>query len=222
MPQGGAYTMAKLGGKDVAGIGPMMADQQKSGMPSHWNLYFAVNNADEMVKKATGLGAKVVAPAFDVMEAGRMAVLQDPSGAYFSLWQAGKHWGAAKMMETGAACWAELATRNVDACGSFYGKLFDWKAKASEMAGMSYTTFNMGGPEMAGMMPMPKEAPAQVPSHWTVYFAVASCDATVTKAKSLGAKVMVEAQDIPTVGRFAMLFDPQGAFFAILQPNPRS
>jgi predicted enzyme related to lactoylglutathione lyase len=221
-PGGGTYTMARVGGKDVAGMGGMTPDMQAQHMPSHWNVYFAVANADAAAKKATSLGGKVVAPPFDIGDSGRMAVLADPSGAMFCVWQANKHIGAGVKDQPGAPNWAELATRNVDASGSFYTKLFDWRPETMNTGNMKYTVFNVDKEGTGGMMEMRKEIPASVPPNWSVYFVVANCDQSSAKARSLGAKEIVPPTDIPDTGRFAMYMDPQGAAFSILQPTPRS
>ncbi len=218
MDGGTHYTMGRVAGKDAAGIAPQKADEK--GMPPHWNVYFSVANVDESTKKAASLGGKVVAEPFDVMGQGRMSVLQDPAGAYFELWQP-KQSEPPMASGHGTLNWAELSTRNVDACGSFYGKLFGWSPATQDMGEMQYTVFNEGQEPRAGMMAMMKGVPANVPSHWTPYFNVDNCDATAKKAKAAGAKMSVEPADIPNIGRFAMMFDPQGAFFAILQPLPR-
>jgi predicted enzyme related to lactoylglutathione lyase len=123
--------------------------------------------------------------------------------------------------QPGAPNWAELATRNVDACGSFYSKLFDWRPETMNMGTMNYTVFNVGTEGTGGMMEMMKDVPASVPSNWSVYFLVANCDQSAVKARSLGAKELVPPSDIPNTGRFAMYTDPQGAAFSILQPSPR-
>ncbi len=211
------YTMATVGGKDVAAMSGMDVEMRKAGVPPHWNLYFAVKNVDEMASKAAKVGGKIVAPAFDVMDVGRMAVVQDPSGAMFCLWQAKKHIGAGRIGEPGAIAWGELMTRDVAACKAFYTKLFDWNAQAMPSSGFEYTMLNVGDKPNVGMMPMMPEVPAHVPSHWNIYFAVQSCDETVKRANAMGAKTMVPPQDIPNMGRFAMMFDPQGAAFAIFQ-----
>ena len=111
-------------------------------------------NADDAVKRAQALGAKVLAPPFDVMDAGRMAVLQDPTGATFCVWQAGKHAGAALLREPGALGWTELATRDTKAAEKFYTSLFGWTAKTGSDGGMEYTEFSNQGTPQAGMMPM--------------------------------------------------------------------
>jgi predicted enzyme related to lactoylglutathione lyase len=154
----------------------------------------------------------------DAMEAGRMAFIADPSGAVFGLWQPNKHMGAAWVNDNGGLCWAELTTSNVDACGSFYSKLFNWSPKAQDMGKMVYTVFNDGAEMRAGMMAMPAGAPKGMPSAWTIYFGTDDCDKRTAQAKSLGANVLVQPENIPNVGRFSMMLDPQGAMFALLQP----
>jgi predicted enzyme related to lactoylglutathione lyase len=157
-----------------------------------------------------------LAPPFDVMDAGRMAVLQDPSGAVFQVWQANKHIGVKILNEPGALCWSELTTRDAAAAESFYTRLFGWTAKHSmPSAGMEYTEFSNQGQPGIGMLPMPADMPASMPSYWMPYFQVVDCDASTEKAKDLGASVMVPPRDIPKTGRFAILSDPQGAMFAV-------
>src|SRR5208283_5040773 len=148
----------------------------------------------EATKKAGSLGGKVISQPFDVMEAGRMSVIQDPSGAVFMLWQT-KRQDATIPSGQGTLNWAELATRNVDACGAFYSKLFGWSPTTQDMGDMQYTVFNAGQEPRAGMMAMMKGVPPTVPSNWTPYFSVDSCDATTKKAKAAGARVQVEPKD---------------------------
>jgi predicted enzyme related to lactoylglutathione lyase len=218
MPGGAPYTMASIGGQNVGAMGGLSAEDKAKGMPPHWNLYVSVADVDQATKKAASLGAQVFAPAFDVMDVGRMSVIADPAGATLSLWQAKKHIGAGRIHEQGAMEWWELETRNVDACGGFYSKLFGWQAETHDMSGMKYTMFNDGKEPRAGMMPMSPQTPANVPSHWTVYFNVTDCAAATKKATSLGAKNIVPPQTVANIGTFAMFFDPQGALFALHQP----
>lgn len=217
-PMGGdeVYTMFTLRGKDVAAGYTMRPEERQHGAPPHWNLYVTVASVDESAKKAESLGAKVLAPPFDVMDVGRMAILQDPTGAVFELWEAKKHIGAKILSEPGALVWSELTTRDTTRAESFYTSLFGWTAKhAAPGSPMEYTEFLNQGKPGVGMMAMPKQVPAQVPSYWMPYFQVADCDASTAKAKQLGAKPMVGPQDIPGTGRFAILTDPQGAMFAV-------
>lgn len=212
------YSMFQMRGKEVAAAYTMMADERKLGVPSHWNLYVTVTSADDAARKAGELGAKVLALPFDVMDVGRMAVLQDPTGAVFCVWQAKKHIGAQILNEPGALCWSELTTRDPKAAEAFYTALFGWSAKhGAASTQMDYTELGVPGhPPGAGMMKMPDNMPASVPSYWMPYFQVDDADASTAKAKALGGSLMVGPTDIPKVGRFAILTDPQGAMFAVL------
>jgi uncharacterized protein len=210
------YSMFTLRGKEVGAAYTMRPEERQSGVPPHWNLYVTVANVDEATKKAEGLGARVFAPPFDVMDAGRMAILQDPTGAIFQVWQPKNHIGAKILNEPGALCWSELTTRDTAAAESFYTSLFGWTPKHSAPgAGMEYTEFSNQGQPGIGMMSMPAQMPAGMPSYWMPYFLVADCDTSAAKAKELGGSVMVPPRDISKTGRFAILSDPQGAMFAV-------
>jgi predicted enzyme related to lactoylglutathione lyase len=210
------YSMFTLRGKEVGAAYTMRPEERQSGVPPHWNLYVTVANVDEATKKAEGLGAKVFAPPFDVMDAGRMAVLQDPTGAIFQMWQPKNSIGAKILNEPGALCWSELTTRDTAAAESFYTSLFGWTPKHSAPGGdMEYTEFSNQGQPGIGMMSMPAQMPAGMPSYWMPYFLVVDCDTSAAKAKELGGSVMVPPRDIPKTGRFAVLSDPQGAMFAV-------
>jgi hypothetical protein len=213
------YSMFTLRGKEVAAAYSMRPDERQHGVPSHWNLYVTVASADESVKRAESLGARTLAPPFDVMDVGRMAVLQDPAGAVFQVWEPKKHIGARILNEPGALCWSELTTRDTAAAESFYTKLFGWTTKhGAASAGVpDYIEFHNQGQAGAGMMQMPAQMPAGVPSYWMPYFQVADCDASTAKAQHLGASVMMPARDIEKLGRFAILQDPQGAMFAVFK-----
>jgi uncharacterized protein len=216
--EGEVYSMFQLRGKQVAAAYTMRPEERQSGAPPHWNMYVAVANVDESVKRAQSLGATVLGPPFDVMEHGRMAVLQDPTGAVFCLWQSKAHIGAKILNEPGALCWSELTTRDTKAAESFYTSLFGWTPKhAAPGAAMEYTEFQLQGKSSVGMLAMPANMPPAVPSYWMPYFQVADCDASTTQAKQLGASAMVGPQDIPKTGRFTILKDQQGAFFALFQ-----
>jgi predicted enzyme related to lactoylglutathione lyase len=213
------YTMFTLRGKEVAAAYTMRPEERQHGAPPHWNLYVTVANVDESVKKAESLGATVLAPPFEVMDVGRMAVLQDPTGAVFQVWEARKHIGAKILNEQSSLVWSELTTRDTKRAESFYTSLFGWTPKHAAPSGvMDYTEFHNQGKPLGGMMAMPHNMPPHVPSYWMPYFQVADVDASTNSAKGLGGKSMVGPQDIPNTGRFAILTDPQGAFFALYTP----
>jgi len=215
MGSDGVYTMLKLRGEAVGALYKKRAEQ--GGMPPCWGSYVTVENADQAAAKAKGLGAKIMMEPFDVMDVGRMAVIADPQGAVFSLWQAKKHIGATVLDEDGALSWTELMTTDSAAAEKFYTGLFGWKSEPMPMGpGMTYTVFRRGAAAAGGMMQITPEM-GPMPPNWGVYFQVADCDASVAKATGMGAKIVVPAQDVPNVGRFAILTDPQGAHFAIIK-----
>jgi uncharacterized protein len=223
MGPGETYSMFEIRGRAVSAAYTMRPEQRQQGMPPHWGSYVAVKSADDTAKRAESLGGKVLAPAFDVMDAGRMAVLQDPTGAIFMVWQATKHVGARILNEPGALCWTELATRDTKTAEKFYTQLFGWTSKiGGENTPMEYTEFQNQGKPGVGMMQMPPQVPAQVPPYWMPYFQVTDCDASMNKAKQLGGHVAVAPMDIPNTGRFSVISDPQGAMFAIFTPQRAS
>jgi hypothetical protein len=152
----------------------------------------------------------------DVPDAGRVAVFQDPQGATFGVWQAGKQIGAKFINEVGTLCWTELATSDEKGAQDFYSSLFGWKAETMPMEQFQYTIFKNGEQSAGGMYTITEQMKG-MPPNWTVYFAVADCDQSVQTAQAAGANVLVPPTDIPEVGRFATLTDPQGATFAIIK-----
>jgi predicted enzyme related to lactoylglutathione lyase len=208
------YTRFQKNGKDVGGLYGMRPDQK--GMPPNWSAYFTVKSADETAKRAEGAGGKILMGPFDVMQHGRMAVIQDPQGAFFSLWEPRQHIGAQVGNEEGTPCWAELETSDTAAAEKFYSSVLPWTAKK----GGDYTEWQVNGRSFAGMMQIPPEW-GPVPPHWIVYFEVADTDATAAKVKGLGGGERVPPTDIPDVGRFAVVHDPQGANFAVVKLDPK-
>jgi len=211
----GHYTMFRMRGLNVAGMGQRMDENQ----PPAWTTYVTVRDADATVAKVREAGGAVFMEPMDVLDVGRMAVLADPTGAVFALWQPRAHQGAQLANEPDTFCWNELNTRDTAAAIPFYEAVFGWTAETNQMGPMTYTEWKVDGRTVAGMMDMPPDVPAEVPAHWLVYFAVSDCDATVANATSLGATTFMPPTDIPP-GRFAVLGDPQGAVFAVIKTNP--
>jgi predicted enzyme related to lactoylglutathione lyase len=173
-------------------------------------------SANDSARRARELGGSVVLEPFDVLDVGRMALVQDGTGAVVALWQPRRHAGAGLIGETGAMCWNELATTDTARAEAFYAGLLDWSADTREMGGIRYTTFARAGAPCGGMLPIhPGWGP--VPPHWLVYFGVSDCDGQVALVQSLGGVVRVPPSDVPGVGRFAVVADPQGATFAMVQ-----
>jgi hypothetical protein len=209
------YTRAQIGGKDVGALYPMRPEQRRQGIPSNWLAYVTVTSADEAAGRARSLGGTVIAEPFDVMTLGRMAMLQDPAGAMFAVWQAMDHIGAQRSGEPGTFCWMELLTRDTAKAAKFYAELFGWNPKAATFDS-SYTEFCRGEVPAGGMMAISKEM-GDIPPNWGIYWQVADTDAAAAKAKALGATIRIGPQDIPSVGRFAVIQDPQGAMFSIVR-----
>ena len=211
----GGYIRYELDGEAVAGAGPLMAD----GQPIVWSSYFAVDAADAAAARIADAGGQAIVAPMDVMNLGRMGLFVDPTGAAFGIWQAGTFPGAGIVNEPGSLTWNEMLTRDVPASTSFYRDALGLTAKASETTQVPYTEFQVDGKTVAGMMDISgPEWPAEMPPQWVVYFDVTDCDATCVKVQDMGGIVAVPPTDIP-IGRFAVLTDPQGASFSIIQMN---
>jgi predicted enzyme related to lactoylglutathione lyase len=206
--------MFTLEGRSIAAL--YQQEPQPQGAPPHWLSYICVGSAEDTARRATGLGGTVLVEAFDVLDVGRMAVIQDPSAAVVALWEPKRHAGAGVVGEPGSMCWNELATTDAAAAGRFFSDLLGWAPNQRQIGTTSYTLFERGDASVGGMIQMGADW-GPVPPHWLVYFAVADCDASAERARALGATVKVPPSDIPGVGRFSMLADPQGAGFAILR-----
>ena len=215
IPGGGTYTMLRKEKKNVGGLYEL--GEKVKGMPPCWMPYVSVENAADAAARARSAGGTVLKDAFDVMDIGSMAVLQDPTGASFSVWQAKKHHGTQLSAgEAGSACWHELTTNDVERAGTFYSELFGWTLAIRDMPTGPYTMFMNGEARAGGMLKMTAEW-GDIPPHWMVYFAVTDCDASAKKAESQGGQVKVPPTDIPSVGRFSVIQDPQGAVCSIIQ-----
>jgi predicted enzyme related to lactoylglutathione lyase len=207
----GHYHMFEKGGVPVAGAGPIMME----GQPPAWTSYISVADADATVAKVKAAGATVFVEPMDVLDVGRMSVFADPSGAAAAVWEPRRHIGAGLVNEPGALAWNELSTRDIPAATAFYTEVFGWTTETADMGGMEYTTWKLGGGEIGGMMAMPAEVPAEVPSYWLAYFGTEDTDATVAAATASGATLIAGPMDIPA-GRFAVIADPVGAAFGVI------
>ncbi|HUR94786.1 MAG TPA: VOC family protein [Gemmatimonadales bacterium] len=209
----GFYTMLNADGRSVAALYQQDPAQQS---PPHWLSYISVASVNETAELAKSLGAAVLMEPFDVLDVGRMAMVQDPAGAVVALWEARRHAGAGIVGETSSICWNELATTDTDRAGTFYTGLLGWEAETRPLHATTYTRFTMGGVPRGGMLALRSSAGA-VPPHWLVYFAVSDCDGATALAQSLGGTVRVPPADAAGVGRFSVLADPQGGVFAAIE-----
>lgn len=220
MPTGpsGVYTIFELQGRAAAAGYGLNPAQRAQGVPPHWMLYMAVDKADTSAARAAQLGGTVVMQPFDVMDAGRMAVLTDPTGAYFCVWEARRNPGIGIAGVEGTLCWADLNTPDPERAKAFYSGLFNWQLNADtdDDPPSGYIHIQNGDDFIGGMPPVRPNNP-RMPAHWLAYFQVTNCDAVAEKARKLGAKFHLEPMSMENVGRLAILADPQGAVFAIFQ-----
>jgi len=213
----GGYRTFEQDGKSIAGL---MGHMQE-GQPTAWSTYISVADADATARKVAAAGGSTVVEPMDVMEIGRMAYFADPGGAVFAVWQPKTFAGADQFNEPVSLVWNEVLTRDPEAAKAFYPAVFGWGLgkPGFEGAPESYVVWEResDGRGVGGMMDITGiEATADVPPHWNVCFAVGDCDATAARCKELGGQVLMEPMSMP-IGRFAVLMDPQGAAFNVMQ-----
>lgn len=203
---GGVYTMCKVGDGYVAALAPA-TDQ----FPPHWNSYVTVASADEAAAKAKELGANVIEEPFDVMEAGRMALFQDPTGAMLCVWEPRDSIGATLVNDPGSLTWNELHTPDPAKALEFYTGLFGWSSEEMDTpeGAPSYSVVRVGERSNGGVT----AAQEGEPPNWLPYFTVEDRDAAAEKAKQLGATELARV-DMPQ-GQIAVFTDPQGAPFGV-------
>jgi uncharacterized protein len=212
-PEAGGYRLLRLDGQQVGGVWPMGPEN-----PPAWSVYFATGDADATAAAVTANGGEVLMAPMNVMDVGRSAVFRDPTGAVFSVWQAGRNRGAEAYGVPGAMCWAELLTTDLDRAREFYGAVFGYGVGESQSAmGGSYLLLSVEGRNWAGAMQITPEM-GPIPSSWTPYFEVSDPDATAERAVGLGGAEIMR-QEVPA-GRFCILHDPQDAVFIVIRSNP--
>ncbi|MFL6111904.1 MAG: VOC family protein [Catenulispora sp.] len=207
--EAGGYTMCSLAGVPVAAMSPLYAP----GQPVAWTVSFAVADADTTAVRAGEQGGTLIMAPLDVFDLGRFSVLRDPAGAVFCIWQPRAFQGFGRWDEPNAAGWVELATRDVPAATAFYRQVFGWSVSAD-----GYPHLSAGDRKFGGVRELDStRTPADVPSHWLLYFRTEDIAAAVAKATSLGAQTLMGPVEMPGTRRVAVLRDPQGAMFALYQ-----
>jgi predicted enzyme related to lactoylglutathione lyase len=207
--EGFDYPMIKVGESTHGGFGPA-----QEGVPAHWLCHVVVDDADAAAERVEAGGGSIVAPAMDIPDIGRMVVVADPQGAMVSLYAS---FGDSPPAE-GVFVWDELMTTDVEAAKRFYGDVVGWETRDQDMGeGTIYTLFSSGGVDRAGCMARAPGAD-EVPPSWSTYIGVDEVDTAAEKARSLGATILVEPFDIPTVGRMAFIADPPGAAVGLFKP----
>ncbi len=212
------YTIFRLDGRNAAAAFTLRPEELARGIPTHWQPYIAVENADATASKVAGLGGTVLEPPFDVLDAGRMAVIRDPTGAVTSIFQARRQAGLGITGNPGSFCWVDLITRDPARAGQFYSGLFGWQITTGQND--DYLHIRNGEKFIGGIPPARHQGPNTVP-HWLTYFAAGDVDELTAKAQRLGGRVYAPPLDIEHVGRMAILGDPQGAAFAVFKESGR-
>lgn len=215
----GYYGMAAIAGRPVAGIGQIPEDQ--ADMPAMWTTYLSVSDVDKTLSAVGEAGGQVVSPAMDVLTAGRMAIAVDPAGAVFGLWQPGDHLGTQVTVAPGTIAWNECLSRDYPAAKAFYESVFGYGFDDMSNEEFTYAVLTVAGRPVGGIGSMPKEVPADVPSNWGVYFAVADADEAAAKAAEFGGTAVGPPWDTP-FGRQVRIFDDQGVGFVVIAPNEQS
>ena len=204
------YSMMMIAGQPVAAISPQPQAQRDAGVPPLWNSYVTVESADGTLERARELGAAIHAPAFDVLDVGRMGVIQDPQSAFVMVWEPKTMLGAGLVNVPGALSWNELATADLDGSSAFYGGLFGWTFEQME-GEMPYLIIKaQGGRSNGGVRPRMESEPP----YWLVYFGSDDLEASTARAGELGGSTIVEPMAVGP-GRISVLQDPQGAVFAL-------
>lgn len=214
---GQTYTIFRLDERNAAAA-YAMNEEQRAAVPPHWMLYVSVADAAQTAARAAELGGSVIDAPFDVSDAGRMAVVKDPTGAVFDLWQPKRNQGIGVAGVDGTLCWADLMTGDAPRARQFYSDLFGWRIETAPNDPSGYLHIRNGEAFIGGIPPVGPQA--GVPSHWLLYFLASDCDRSAAKAQSLGASIYYGPTTMPGVGRWAVVADPQGAVFAVFQPLP--
>jgi hypothetical protein len=205
---GTPYPMIQNGTEGIGGFRDAMA-----GVPNHWMSYMSVADVDASAKAAQQAGAKILMPPTDFSPVGRGATLADPQGAAFSIWKSADGDQAdVERAPIGNWCWNELMTTDAGGALKFYESVFGYEHDTMPGPSGTYYLLKSKGVMRAGLMKNPQ---VNLPAFWLPYVAVADCEASVAKAKSLKAEVVVQPTDIPNMGRFAVLVDPLGAAVAV-------
>lgn len=203
----GGYLTCESSGRGAAGMAP----QTDPSDPPKWTTYFATSDAEAAVAGINEAGGKVVVPPMEVGPMGSMLIALDPEGNPFGLWQAGQHTGVRIFNEPGSLVWNEAAVEDQQAAQSFYGAVFGFHF--DELEGMDgYATFAVDDWPLGGL----GRHQSGSPKGWTCCFAVTSTDDAVAAVEQGGGRVTVAAQDTQ-FGRFAVVEDPWGAAFSVMQ-----
>ncbi len=213
-PEFGHYHMAHVGGRAAAGLG--QPGEQGGGGPPAWMVYYSAEDVAAMTAKAKELGATIMMDCMEVPETGKMSIVQDPTGAVFGLWEPINHKGAGISGAHGAMTWCEVNTGDAEAAKAFYTGLFDATAEPMPGDDMTYYMIKVGETTVGGILQMDEKWEG-IPPHWSAYFQVDNTEEAAKAAEAAGGKINVPVFDTP-FGKIAVLSDPAGAVFSVVQP----
>ncbi len=209
----GVFTILRREGEDVALLYRQTAQARAAAAAPHWTSFVSVDDAQATAVRAAELGGAVTfREPFDILDAGRVAAIRDPTGGNLSLWQPDERIGATVVNVVGALCWTELTTSDVERAKSFFGELFGWSYE-SDAGG--YTTIRSAG-RRNGAIRQQEVSGRDVKPGWTPYFKVEKTEHAVVRAERLGGRRLAKTARSP-LGRFAAIADPQHAAFAVVE-----
>jgi uncharacterized protein len=218
----GEYFVAQLRGRDVAGVASLPPQAKGPG----WNTYIEVESVDDTAKTVEDAGGTVLAPPFDALPAGRIAVAADPSGASFAIWEPRERRGAQLVNEPSAWSMSALNTADRDAAAAFYNAVFGWTLDTFQFGDTEVGLFRLPGyvggePEQ----PVPRDLVATLipagngearDANWSVDFWVGDIDRVVATVSERGGSVVAGPYDTPPF-RQAVVADPNGVPFSVSQ-----
>ena len=217
-PDGRSSAQAFLGGDLVTVIAPRNPQQQATGVPGQWNVYFASSDAQELAEGLAHAGGTLEFGPEEVGGTGVMVLFAPPGGGTTGAWQAGSHAGTVRSGEHGALAWAELLTPEPQSAVGFFQQLFGQDVtEYPQDDGGKYSTLMVNGVEVAGIAAVPADAEGTLKPGWQVYFGVSSVAAAVAAAEAAGGTVLIAPDEAEDAGTIATLEDPQGGVFSVLE-----
>jgi predicted enzyme related to lactoylglutathione lyase len=213
---GSIYSLQRLDGAMVAGIYELTREMIDMGVPPHWGTYVEVDDVAETSLRTEEEGGKLIDGPFDEPDVGTIAIIQDPVGAFLRVWHSAPGQGGQVFNVPGAMTWNELNTKEPERAARFYEAVLGVTVETMSVP-TPYTTLNVGGRPVAGILRMTPEM-GDFPPSWDVYFATDDVDATAERVSAAGGAVLKEPFDIAAeTGRMAVLQDPQGAVFEVIK-----